>query len=149
MLENRYSNFDIIKETKEEYESIEIINPFQDENISVDFINSNDYKELTFYFSYQHAHFGEDIDGLIDYIDLFLADDLAAIEFFDGERNCFGGAILLNQVNPLSASNLASQFGQSINYLLGLNYKIRTWSGKKDFDAIIEKENDEIISRVI
>jgi len=119
--------------------SFVILNPNQNSDIVVD--NTSGFEnELTFYFSYQHAHFGENINALMEYIDLFLTDTSAAIEFFQNGERSFGGDISLHGIDLLSIDYISRKFGYKPSNLVGLSYKVRTWSGGNDLDAIIVEE---------
>jgi predicted transcriptional regulator len=114
---------------------------------------------LTFYFSYQHAHFQNDIDELILYINCFLSDDYVALEFFDGDKDIFGGGVSLQDVDIFSADAIAARFGHNadlFNYYIdrskskAISYKARSWSGLHDVDAVIRKEgNSYIVERAL
>jgi hypothetical protein len=112
---------------------------------------------LTFRFSYQHAHFEDEdsMDRLIRYIDSFLADDEAAIEFFDGDDRKFGGSVTLTEIDLFSIEDAASHFGYSVNIFKyhtipnlkngSLTFKVRTWSGKQDLDAVVEDRDGFVV----
>ena len=66
---------------------------------------------LTFYFSYQHAHFGyDDITGLIDYIESFLTNQIAAVEFFEGDQNRCGGSREYSSLDLSTAEKIVAIF---------------------------------------
>lgn len=133
----------------------EIINPHKQENITV--TNCDD--ELIFYFSYQHAHFRNEIDELISYINCFLSDEYVALEFFDGDKDLFGGGVSLQDVDVFSVNEIVAHFNynlKSLDYYMNrskrkiISYKIRCWSGTYDADAIIRKKGDAfIIERIL
>lgn len=102
-----------------------IVNPHWDENITVESLHN----ELTFYFSYQHAHFDRDLEGLLAYIDGFLNEDHVVIEFFREEERLFGGARPLADLDRSSGNAvLASAFKDDPDML----QKIRdTFRGQK------------------
>ncbi|MDD2477166.1 MAG: hypothetical protein PHI32_14815 [Dysgonamonadaceae bacterium] len=153
-LSSVYKKYNTKISLKDGIKEFEIINPNKDGSITV--LLSDD--ELTFYFSYQHTHFHNDIDKLIEYINLFLSDSYVALEFFDGDRRLFGGGVSLQDVNIFSADEIAKRFGyneDSFNWYIenlkskNLSFKVRSWSGLKDVDAIIiKKESTFIVERV-
>jgi hypothetical protein len=133
----------------------EIINPHKQENIIVTSCDD----ELTFYFSYQHAHFQNDIKELISYIDCFLSDEYVALEFFDGENNLFGGGVSLQDIDIFSVNELAARFGynlETFDYIINqskcrvISYKACCWSGLYDADVTIRKKMDDfIVERIL
>lgn len=84
--------------------------------------------EYTFCFSYQHIHC--DKKELIEWIDEFTNARVCAIEFFNGERSCFGGNIDTASVENLTYSKLRKR------YLVGnRDFKIRCWNSDYNFDG--------------
>lgn len=117
-----------------------IINPAKDENVII-LLSHN---KLAFCFSYQHAHFDEDINELIKYINLFLSDSYASLEFFNEDEDLFGGTISLKETNLFSAHQLIERFGAIDSYIQNsidnaLLYKCCCWSGLKDVNGMIRK----------
>lgn len=142
-----YQNYNTRILSKGRKKEFYIINPNKAENIII----TLRHNKLTFYFSYQHAHFDRDVNELIRYINLFLSDSYVALEFFDGDRHLFGGGVSIKEVNILSIDELANRFGldeHSIDSSIrnsvskAISYKSRSWSGLKDTDAIIKKTGD-------
>lgn len=146
MLQERYSDYKTKVYKSECGEIFEIINPNKEENIQIKLENN---QMIIFYFSYQHAHFNNDIKGLFEYIDQFISDSLAAIEFFNDGKNLFGGGISLAEVNVLSADELAERFGFKRKMLINCCFKVRSWSGRDDLDAYIVREKRKIICKVL
>lgn len=145
-----YNKYNIRISLQNDIPQFEVINPHKPENIIV--TDCDD--ELTFHFSYQHAHFQNDINELISYIDRFLSDEYVALEFFDEEKDMFGGGVSLQEVDIFSANEIAARFGYNleiIDYYINrskskvISYKARCWSGLYDADAIIRKKEDTFI----
>ena len=147
ILKQKYSQYPIQVLENGEYFEFIIINSDGRDNISVDNKSGIDQTELTFRFSYQHAHFGADINALIQYIDDFLSDSKAAIEFFRYGKNVRGGSVSLAETDSMSPDELARLFGHTSSNILGETYKVRTWSGKKDMDAEVVMKNGQIVCR--
>lgn len=84
-------------------------------------------------FSTQHCHFdADDEDDILDYVQLILSDTVLPFEFYmDGKRR-FGGEIKANDLDNLSVSFLARQYGYTSDYLLSFDYEIHSWTGKYD-----------------
>lgn len=154
-LSDTYRKYNTRISLQNDIPQFEIINPHKPENIIV--TNCDD--ELTFYFSYQHAHFQHDINELISYINCFLSDEYVALEFFDEEKDMFGGGVSLQDVDIFSANEIAARFGYNLNTLnnyinrskiKAISYKSRCWSGLYDADAIIRKKRDAfIVERIL
>lgn len=154
-LSSTYEKFETQISVQNNTPQFEIINPHKPENIIVKIHNN----ELTFYFSYQHAYFQNDIAELILYINCFLSDDYVALEFFDGDKDIFGGGVSLQDVDIFSADAIAARFGHnidSLNYYISrsknkaISYKARSWIGIHDVDAVIRKEgNSYIVERAL
>lgn len=123
-----------------------ILNPNHKNNIVIN--NSSGYEnELTFYFSYHHAHFGTDFDALIAYIDSFLTESKGALQFFRNGERAFGRDVLLIGADLLSVDPLLKHFGYTPSYLVGFSYIIESWSGGSDLEAVIVEEGGSIICK--
>ena len=138
-------------------EWFEIINPYGKENIQVRWQENG----LTFYFSYQHAHFNYDKKmkdnylALTDYIDAFLSGEQAAVEFFKNGNNFFGGSWRMRGVDFSDAKRFMRVVfpeKESRRWLKkqieegGVSFKIRSFSGEQDLDAdIVVKEGALLI----
>ena len=84
-------------------------------------------------FSTQHCHFdADDEDGILEYMMDILNDKVLPFEFYmDGKRR-FGGEIQADDLDNLSVSFLAQQYGYPSDTLLSFDYEIHSWSGKYD-----------------
>ena len=89
--------------------------------------------EYTFCFSYQHIHC--DKEELIEHIEGFTNARVCAIEFFQGERRCFGGNIDTALINNLTYTKLRQ------HYLFGNHsFKIRCWNPDYNFDGKVVRK---------
>jgi len=124
-----------------------IINPHGSNNIEV----SNPREEgIIFWFSYQHAHFDycddmqDNIEDLIEYINDFLEDRRASIEFLDGDTPLFGGDRNPDDIDTSSGESILKDFVADNDSLykqvkrdlegIACRCSIRGWSGKHDRD---------------
>jgi hypothetical protein len=83
--------------------------------------------ETTFNFSYQHAHFcNNDLKGLIEYIDSFLSNRVAAVEFFEGEMDFCGGSREYSCIDLSTSETISSLFSEIKEDLL-LAFKSNQW----------------------
>ena len=104
---------------------------YEDEGFSQDMTIR--YVDYIVEFSTQHRHFdADDEDDILEYILVILNDKVLPFEFYmDGKRR-FGGEIKANDLDNLSVSFLARQYGYTSDYLLSFDYEIHSWSGKYD-----------------
>ena len=123
-------------------ETITILNPYSNSNIIVDyeFFVSTDgldsFEQYTTQFSYQHRHF-ENENDVIEWIKTIVDDSLLAIEFFEGDENRFGGEIPCSSVSQLTYDVFVKEHGYYMGITQCDNFKIRSWSGKNDYDGYI------------
>ena len=91
------------------------------------------YAEYIVEFSTQHCHFDEeDADELLDYMRSILDDRTLPLEFYQDETPRFGGELKSEDLDRLSLSFLANEYGFIHADLLSLDYEIHSWSGKYD-----------------
>ena len=84
-------------------------------------------------FSTQHCHFSADEeDEILEYIQSIIDDKVLPIEFYSDGKRRFGGEIKADDLDKLSVSYLAQQYGYTSDYLLSFDYEIHSWSGKYD-----------------
>ena len=149
-LAENYANLETKIESENDINYFVIVNPFWEENIK---ISTED--GIVFYFSFQHAHFDfsnnidDNINYLIDYIDDFLEEKRAVIEFLEGDENLFGGDRPIDYIDTTSAELLLKSFigGDPEAYEsyaarfkgVSLHCSLRSWSGRfnKDFDFVL------------
>lgn len=127
--------------TRHGMKCFEIVNPNWEENIYV--VEENE-SELTFHFSYQHAHFRNGLDPLMAYIDGFLREKLVAIEFFKGEERHFGGSMRFEDIDPEHPILLVKQCGYKTDQEVerfrqrfkqeSWHCRIRCWNPRKNMD---------------
>ena len=147
ILKQHYCQYQTRTDESGENFTFVIFNPHHRGDLSIRYESTADYQEMTYYFSYQHMHFETDIGALMANVDLILSEAIGAIEFFRGEKNAFGGSISLQDDVVLSADYISRMFGYRPSYLVGLNYKIRSWSGKKDLDAVVMEEDGHVFCK--
>lgn len=149
-LTDTYTGYETRIESGNGKECFLIVNPFWDANISVSYEDG-----IIFRFCFQHAHFDgcddmdKNIDSLVEYINTFLNDKQVAVEFFQGERNLFGGSRYLDDINISSGESMlrsfagdnASLYDELHQHVKGLNCRcsIRGWSRaiNKDIDFVL------------
>ncbi len=119
-----FKDFNPIIKVKNHNVELFIVNPkAKDRDIKICFTKH----ETVFYFSYQHAHFGSnDLKDLIDYIESFLTNRIAAVELFDGEWDYCGGSREYSGIHWSTAESIASLFSESYLDLL-LEFKNNQW----------------------
>ena len=137
-----YKNYITDIKSSDDGEAFVIINPFLGENIYIDLEEG----ELTFHFSYHHAHFGEDIKSLIDYIDDFLRNKLVVFEFYEGDFCFWSGARGQEDIDLSSGESALrsvtkdelSLWEHYYNLLKGVDCRcsIRSW------DSLLNKDMD-------
>lgn len=141
-LSDLYSYYKTETTYGENYTTLTIFNPNGKNNIEVDYEYFDDgFKRFTFYFSYQHAHFSttphytvdQAFQDLCNYIESFITDKLAALEFFINGKSRGGGHISLEDINGNLCESVAKEMLFPIEN--GLEYKIRCWSGKHDVNG--------------
>ena len=143
-LTNHFSSYEIIY--LESKDSVEIVNPFGKDNIIVDY-DPADPTPFMVKFSFQHRHI-EDENGVIEYINDIVNENVFAIEFFkDGERH-FGGDITAQELKGLSYEKLEQKIGYYGSAKLkecADSFKVRGWSGNDNFDAtFVVSENGNV-----
>ena len=125
---------------------VEIINPFGKYNIIVDY-DSADFTPFSVMFSFQHRHFKDEND-VFEYIEDIIGENVFAIEFFKDGNDRFGGDITLEQLNNLSykaLEQITGYYGSTKLKDCADSFKVRGWSGNKDFDAaFVTLKNGEV-----
>lgn len=134
---NALTDYNVSVEVKEH--ELVIVNPdngnklhvYEEEYYSQDM--TDHFVEYIVGFSTQHRHFdADDEDDILEYILVILNDKVLPFEFYmDGNRR-FGGEIEEDDLEKLSVSFLAQQYGYTSDYLMSFNYEIHSWSGKYD-----------------
>ena len=108
-----------------------VLSVFEEEAFSSD--RTERFVEYIVQFSTQHRHFdAEDADELLDYMRSILDDRTLPLEFYQDGKPRFGGELKSEDLDRLSVSFLANEYGFIHADLLSLDYEIRSWSGKYD-----------------
>ena len=149
-LTKTYNNYKTKVESINGVDYFVIANPFWEENIK---ISAED--GIIFYFSFQHAHFDfsnnidDNINYLIEYINDFLEEKRAIIEFLAGDENLFGGDKYQDYIDTTSGEALLKSFiGDDpesyepyFERFKGVNLRcsLRSWNGSfnKDVDFVL------------
>ena len=131
------SGYDVAFEIKEHELAVvnrgngNVLSVFEEEAFSLN--RKKRFVEYIVAFSTQHRHFdAEDADELLDYIRSILDDRTLPLEFYQDEKPRFGGEIQVEDLDLLSVSYLANEYGFIHADLLSLEYEIHSWSGKYD-----------------
>ena len=125
--------------SKENVETIYIRKCPFDFPIVVDYY-PNDYYQYLLRFASQHRDTSSK-DDLISYISSFANAEKAAIEFFEKEKNRFGGEIEVSLLDNISYDDLREYFGYLHLDLTNLTFKVRAWNVRYCFDAHFEKDD--------
>ena len=112
-----------------------VLSVFEDESFSLD--RKERFVEYIVQFSTQHCHFdaewmGELLESILEYIKEILDDQVLPLEFFLDGKPRFGGEFKAEDLDRLSVSYLADEYGFIRADLLSLDYEIHSWSGKYD-----------------
>ena len=125
----------MLLDLSDDMESAMLYNPNSDEHIFVEY----DSGEYTVYFATDHVHI-EDADAAAEWIRSVVDGKICAIEFFLGDRPCFGGSIDSSKLPNISYSVLENDdifcFPDPL-FSRADNFKIRDWSGKNNIDGKI------------
>ena len=78
-------------------------------------------------------------EELIQYALSFANAEKAAIEFFENEKNRFGGEIEVSLLDNISYDDLRNYFGYPHLDLTNLTFKVRAWNARYCFDGYFEK----------
>ena len=100
----------------------------------------DDYYIYLLRFATQHCDTSSK-EELIQYALSFANAEKAAIEFFENEKNRFGGAIEVSLLDNISYDDLRNHFGYPHLDLTNLTFKVRAWNACYCFDAHFEKDD--------
>ena len=135
----RYKDHKVVFFPEEEYIRAKIIAE-EGKDISIGFditdIGTPYYLGFT---SFQHWHLSSR-EELIKYIDEIISDKRISIEFFNGLNAVMGTDITPDEISDLSYESVSERFIVCKNNPFGLNFKIRSFSGKYDTDAHFERD---------
>ena len=131
------SGYDVDFESKEHELAVvnrgngNVLSVFEEESFSLD--RKERFVEYIVQFSTQHRHFdAEDADELLEYMRSILDDRTLPLEFYLDGKPRFGGEFKAEELDRLSVSYLADEYGFIRADLLSLDYEIHSWSGKYD-----------------
>ena len=142
-----FSNYEIERCEEHGAECICIKNSNFNEPIKVCY-ELDDYNTYTVYFATQHLHITE-CDDLIDTIAKFANASIAAIEFYDNERNRFGGQIETKRLENLTYDTLRTYFGYPHLDISHLTFRVYTWDKKYCFEGSFVKVAPNIVKIII
>lgn len=127
--------------------TLEIPNPFGGETITVESEFSSDLPQVTFRFSYQHAHFEHfeerEYAELLAYIDDFMTGRQVAVEFFLHGQAVSGGSRYSEDLDTTSGEAFfkrlienGDSFSHSLSRYHGRTYccKLRAWDPSQNRD---------------
>ena len=137
-------------EFADDYTQATIINPFCDENITVEYYEEDALTPFCVCFSFQHSHCTDE-DDVVDWINEIICGKKCAIEFFVGERGCFGGDILVKDLQSLTYEVLEQYTGYfGVMKLVDLvdSFKVRGWAKENNFDCYFARERNGLLSIV-
>ena len=117
-LKDHYPQFQIDVFSKDEDEWAVIHHPETDAEIRI-YYTLDDFQPFIFRFEYQHIHIDTE-NELLDRINEYISGRVAAIEFFKGERQGFGGNIETKIITNRDYDALSKRFGYSYNIRLPL-----------------------------
>ena len=124
-------------------ETIHIRNTQFDDEIVIHYY-PDDYYTYLFQFATQHRDTSSK-DDLIKYALSFANAEKAAIEFFEKEKNRFGGEIEVSLLDNISYDDLKEYFGYLHLDLTNLTFKVRAWNARYCFDGYFEKSESGAI----
>lgn len=97
-----------------------------------------DMSEYTVYFATQHLHIDE-VDELIDAVSKFANASVAAIEFYENEKNRFGGQIETKFLENLTYDTLRTYFGYPNLDIGQMTFRVYAWNKKYCFEGLFVK----------
>lgn len=122
---------------------LEIVNPFGNENIKIEYVPEDEWTPYILYFSFQHWHMNDEED-IIEHIHDIINGKLFSIEFFKGNKRCFGGDIEAKDLQELSYKTLENYLGDfQMSKLKDIadSFKVRGWKADTNFDAVFDVDN--------
>ncbi|MBQ3100388.1 MAG: hypothetical protein IJC50_05285 [Clostridia bacterium] len=132
-----YKDFEVVFFPEEEYIRAKILAE-NEKDIFVGFDLGDIGTPYYLGFTFNHWHLSSEKE-LVEYIDEIIADKRMSIEFFVGLRPQMGGDLTSDDLSNLSFESLCDRFPSCKNNSFGLNFKIRSFSGKYDIDAHFER----------
>ena len=136
-MKDLFSQYETVIRIENDIETIHIRNKqFEDEIVVYYF--PDDYYTYLLRFATQHRDTSSK-EELIQYVLSFANAEKAAIEFFENEKNRFGGEIEVSLLDNISYDDLRKYFGYPHLDLTNLTFKVRAWNARYCFDGYFEK----------
>lgn len=138
-LKQRYTQYRVEISTDGERERADITNGQSGDRIRV-WYDSADREKYMFCYAYQHIHTDSE-EVLLGYINDYMSGRKASIEFFAGDRRCFGGdidALVLDHLTYEALCQCYPRFDLS-----EMNFKVRSWNRAYCFDGCFINDDDE------
>ena len=142
-MKDLFSQYETDIRIENDIETIHIRNKQFEDEIVVHYFQ-DDYYTYLLHFATQHRDTSSK-DDLIKYALSFANAKKAAIEFFENEKNRFGGEIEVSLLDNISYDDLKNYFGYPHLDLTNLTFKVRTWNARYCFDGYFEKSESGVL----
>ena len=142
-MKDLFSQYETDIRIENDIETIHIRNKQFEDEIVVHYF-PDDYYTYLLQFATQHRDTSSK-DDLIKYALSFANAEKAAIEFFEKEKNRFGGEIEVSLLDNISYDDLREYFGYLHLDLTNLTFKVRAWNARYCFDGYFEKSESGAI----
>ena len=142
-MKDLFSQYETDIRIENDIETIHIRNKQFEDEIVVHYF-PDDYYTYLLQFATQHRDTSSK-DDLIKYALSFANAEKAAIEFFEKEKNRFGGEIEVSLLDNISYDDLREYFGYLHLDLTNLTFKVRAWNAHYCFDGYFEKSESGVI----
>ena len=142
-MKDLFSQYETDIRIENDIETIHIRNKQFEDEIVVHYF-PDDYYTYLMQFATQHRDTSSK-DDLIKYALSFANTEKAAIEFFENEKNRFGGEIEVSLLDNISYDDLRNYFGYPHLDLTNLTFKVRAWNACYCFDGYFEKSESGAI----
>lgn len=139
-LKKHYPQFLIEVFSQDEYEWAVIHHPQSDSEIRI-YYTPDDFQMFVFRFEYQHIHINSESE-LLSCINKYISGQVAAIEFFKGTQQCFGGDIETRVITNRDFDALSRYFGYSYNILKDYHFVIKAWNPSINCSGHFETDSD-------
>ena len=136
-MKDLFSQYETDIHIENDIETIHIRNKQFEDEIVVHYF-PDDYYTYLLQFATHHRDTSSK-DDLIKYALSFANAEKAAIEFFEKEKNRFGGEIEVSLLDNISYDDLRNYFGYPHLDLTNLTFKVRAWNARYCFDGYFEK----------
>jgi hypothetical protein len=142
-MKDLFSQYETDIRIENDIETIHIRNKQFEDEIVVHYF-PDDYYTYLLQFATQHRDTSSK-EELIQYVFSFANAEKAAIEFFENEKNRFGGEIEVSLLDNISYDDLRNYFGYPHLDLTNLTFKVRAWNARYCFDGYFEKSESGAI----